>query len=97
MSAARPLSLCSQACNRYLLSGLSSEEEHGLQLLLSQLKTGSWGSRGWGKDGGDSSGEERGVRAGVSLLSAPSSSSIAWLCQLELLAAKKRTPTFKTN
>lgn len=29
MSAARPLSLRSQACNRYLLSGLSSGDEHG--------------------------------------------------------------------
>lgn len=49
MSAARPLFLRSRACNRYLLSGLSSEEEPGLLLLLPQLKTWSWGSRGRNK------------------------------------------------
>lgn len=49
MSAARPLFLRSRACNRYLLSGLSSEEEPGLLLLLPQLKTWSRGSRGRNK------------------------------------------------
>lgn len=37
-------------------------------------------------------GEEKGAREGVSLLSTPSSSAIARLCQLELLAAKKEHP-----